>query len=471
MGVVTEQAPVGIAARATARVLVVDDEPGTRRLLAFNLERADYRPHCVETGEDALVAIDADPPDLVLLDLMLPGIDGIETLRRLRRRHPELPVIVLTAHGSVENAVEAMKLGARDFLTKPIDAGRLTVAVRNALDFQHLARELSDLRQRLGAGGFSEIVGADGGLRETMRMVEKVLPTDLTVLLLGESGTGKDLFARTIHEKGPRAGGPFVAINCAALPEALLESELFGHERGSFTGAVRTRAGKFEAAHGGTLFLDEIGEMSPALQVKLLRAIQEQTITRLGGAFPIAVDVRIICATNRDLGALVLEGRFREDLFYRVSVFPVTIPPLRERRQDIPHLVRHVLERACGGRTPAVHPSAMALLEAYDWPGNVREMQNCLHRALVLAGSEAIQPEHLPEEIQSAGLFGPRSARACAAEAGGSADGALPTLEEVERRHILRAVEFYGGNLSQVSRALGIGRTTLYRKLQRYGSA
>lgn len=457
-----------------ARVLVVDDEPVTCRLLAFNLGKEGYLVETAGTGEDALQMMEENLPDLTLLDLMLPGIDGIETLRRLRRFAPELPVIVLTAHGSVENAVAAMKLGAQDFLTKPFQPERLAVAVRNALKLGNLSREVNELRQQLSSRySFDEIIGADGGLRGAVRLLEKVIPSDLTVLLQGESGTGKELFARAIHFEGPRKEAPFIAINCAAVPETLLESELFGHAKGAFTGAIRAHPGKFEEADGGTLFLDEIGEMSPALQVKLLRALQERTVTRLGSSQSVSVDVRVICATNRDLQDLIREGQFREDLYYRVSVFPLNLPPLRQRREDIPITVRHFLRDKNTGKPVPIHPAAMEMLEAYHWPGNVRELHNVLRRAMVLAGDETIRVEHLPAHVQAAfsDRLAPMPPHASQMPFLGrpDAEGRMLTLDEIERIHINEAIQHYHGNLSQVARALAIGRTTLYRKLQRFG--
>jgi DNA-binding NtrC family response regulator len=464
----------GVSANSAgaARILVVDDEPAIRRLLTFNLQRRGFRVDEAETGEAALAAIERRPCELVLLDMALPGISGMEVLRRIRQSGAGVPVIVLTAHGSVENAVEAMKLGAFDFLSKPIEMERLAIAVGHGIELGRLSRTVSDLRERLSSRrAFDQVVGTEGALRETVLLVEKVTPTDLTVLLQGESGTGKELFARAIHDEGPRRDKPFVAINGAALAETLLESELFGHERGAFTGADRMRRGKFELADGGTLFLDEIGEISPALQVKLLRAIQERVVTRVGGSDAIPVDVRIIAATNRDLVELVREGRFREDLYYRLSVFPVTIPPLRERRADIAHLVRHVLTEIRPERPPAVHSAVMERLEGHAWPGNVRELQNVLRRAVVLAGEDTIRVEHLP-----AAFVGAADGRADAI-AERSASGtrektdphALATLEEMERCHIERAIAACDGNLSLAARVLGIGRTTLYRKLEQYG--
>ena len=448
---------------AAPTILVVDDEPSLRRLLSFTLARRGFRVALAETGEQAVEMIELDPPDICLLDVMLPGIDGLEVLRRARRLVPDLPVIMMTAFGTVERAVEAMKLGAHDFIAKPFDMDRLSIAVKNALSMGRLSRQVRRLTDELRArAGFRGIVGADAGLAPTVELVRKGVPTALTVLLLGESGVGKELFARAIHDESPRAGGPFVAINCAALPEALLESELFGHERGAFTGADRRRVGRFEAADGGTLFLDEVAETSPAVQAKLLRALQERRATPLGGCEGRPFDVRVVCASNRDLQGLVREGLFREDLYFRLAAFPVTIPPLRERRGDVALLARHIL----GEGGPALDAAALERLERHDWPGNVRELQNALRRAAALCGEGPIRAEHLPPGL------GER-AGASARRAGEAAQDAaeIETLEEVERRHVLRAVELCAGNLAEAARRLGVGRSTLYRKLESWGVA
>ena len=463
-------------------ILVVDDEPNIRRLLSFKLSRAGYEVATAESGEEALDGLSSASPDLILLDLRLPGMQGLDVLERLGQCAPELPVIVLTAQGSVETAVSAMKRGARDFLTKPLELPRLEVAVKNALELGHLRRKVEDLRLQLSDLRRAEpvIVGRETGLRETFSLIEKVIPTNLTVLVQGESGTGKELVARAIHREGPRQGGPFLAVSCAALPEALLESELFGYVKGAFTGADGGRPGRFEAAHRGTLLLDEIGEISESLQVKLLRTLQEGSVTRLGSTTPTPIDVRIICATNRDLEEQVRVGSFRGDLYYRIAVFPVTLPPLRDRPSDIPDLCQHVLVRARPGVAPRIHARAMEMLEAHTWPGNVRELQNVLRRASVLAGDGEIQPEHLSAPVQSAvvaaltggagGIGPPLHLSALPAE-GGQQLASIPTLDDMERAHIMRTMESCRGNLSMTARTLGIGRTTLYRKLRRYGVA
>jgi DNA-binding NtrC family response regulator len=449
------------------KVVVCDDDLAIRRLLSYNLGRAGYRLDAAESGERALELVRAETPDVMLLDLMLPGISGLEVLETLRREQPELRVIVLTGHGSVENAVEAMKRGAHDFLTKPFDLERLAIALRNALELRDLSQRVRTLQSALEAGDrLSRIVGADGGLRGAVDLLDKVIPTDLTVLLQGESGTGKEIFARAIHEHGPRRGGPFIAINCAALPASILESELFGHEKGSFTGADRSRPGKFEAADGGTLFLDEVAEMSADVQAKLLRTLQERTVTRLGSSHPVAIDVRIIGATNQDLVQRCRVGRFREDLYYRIAVFPITIPPLRERREDVAPLARHVLARIDPAHPHRISPGALDALERYDWPGNVRELQNVLRRASVLAGDGPIRLEHLPKALTREDRG--EEPDGAGSDAGSAEASGIASLEDVERNHIRRAVEVCQGNLSLAAKRLGIGRTTLYRKLARY---
>ncbi len=469
------------AVPASPSILVVDDEPNIRRLLSFKLSRAGYEVTTAESGEEALDGLRSVTPDLLLLDLRLPGMHGLEVLERLEKSAPELPVVVLTAQGSVETAVDAMKRGARDFLTKPLELPRLEVAVRNALELGHLRRKVEDLQGQLSdlRGRGPTIIGRDSGLRETFSMIEKVIPTDLTVLVQGESGTGKELVAQAIHAEGPRRSGPFVAVSCAAIPEALLESELFGHVKGAFTGADADRPGRFEAAHRGTLLLDEIGELSESLQVKLLRTLQDGTVTRLGSTTPTPIDVRIICATHRHLEEQVRYGSFRGDLYYRIAVFPVTLPPLRERSDDIPDLCRHVLAQARPGMPPQIHTRAMEMLEAHTWPGNVRELQNVMRRASVLAGDGEIEPEHLSAPVQAAvvaaltrgaGAADPARGPAGTPAAGPDAPGLL-TLDDMERAHILRTMESCAGNLSLTARTLGIGRTTLYRKLRRYGVA
>ncbi len=464
--VIPTQPPAHRARETGARILVVDDEPSICRLLAHNLGRAGYEVVTAGSGGEAIDTIESSSVDLVLLDLKLPDIAGLEVLRHLRRIDADLPVIVLTAHGSVDIAVEAMKLGAQDFLAKPFEMERLEIVLRNGLEIRNLAREVRQLRRRLSASErFAEIIGAEGGLRECLALVEKVLPSDLTVLLTGPSGTGKDLFARVIHGEGSRSGGPFLPVNCAALPEGLLESELFGHEKGAFTGATSRRPGKLEQADGGTLFLDEIGDMAPAVQAKLLRVLQDRIVFRLGGNAPVKVDVRVICATNQNLERAVAEGRFREDLYYRLAVFPIHIPPLRERKEDIPALVEHFIARAGRSSPKNISAAALECLESHDWPGNVRELQNVIRRALVLAGEGTILPEHLPPQIGAGDTVA--GGRSSLPPALGERD--IAPLEEVERQHVRRAVEVCRGNLSRAARQLGIGRTTLYRKLRRFG--
>lgn len=465
--------PQTLATAGTPSVLVVDDTSAIRTLLAFSLDRLGYRVNAVSTGEDALELIANDPPDVLLLDLMLPGMNGLDVMRTLRSLANEIPIVVLTAHGTIEVAVEAMKLGARDFITKPFEIERLSIAVSNAIEVKRLRSEVRSLREELHLRKrFESIIGHDAGLRATVEMAKKVVPSNLTVLLQGESGTGKDVFAGVLHHEGPRKNGPFVALNCAALPAGLLESELFGHERGAFTGAERMHRGKLELADGGTLFLDEIGELPIDLQAKLLRAIQERAITRVGGQRTIRVDVRFIAASNRDLLQACGEGTFRQDLYYRIAEFPLTIPPLRDRRCDVPALAMAALTEAGAAGKVVIDPEAMGAMERYAWPGNVRELNNAVRRALLLTTHGTISLEHLPPQIQDvkplvpAEYHGDVAHHLCAAidEVAG-----IPSLEAIERALIERTVVLMEGNLSLAARALGIGRTTLYRKMHDYG--
>ena len=418
-------------------------------------------------SSEALEVVTSAAPDLVLLDVRMPGIDGMETLRRLAPEHPTLPVVMVSAHGDVPTAVEAMKIGARDFLEKPVDIDELRSVV-------------TDILLRPGppppAGGDADDAEADDepksivglsdamvGLRETIRLAAR---SDSTVLVRGESGTGKELVARSIHELSTRSMGPFVAINCAAVAEGLLESELFGHEKGAFTGADARRQGRFELAHGGTLLLDEIGEMHPHLQAKLLRALQERSFERVGGAEPVDVDIRVVAATNRDLQAEIASGRFREDLYYRLAVVEVAIPPLRERREDILPTARHLLERLRPQETPRMSAIVASALALYRWPGNVRELSNVLERSLLFAGSGEIGPEHLPPALRE---LTTEEKEAEAVESEGTGVRAGVSLVEVERELIEKTLNALGGNRTRTAEALGLSRRALLYKLKRYG--
>ncbi len=461
-------------------VLLVDDDEAACRLLAEVLERDGYRVASAMSVDEALAKLDREGPfDAVLTDLRMPERSGLDLLKRVREREPDALVLVLTAFGDASAAGEAIRAGAYDFVSKPYDIAALRETLARALGRRRLA---SASRERRGTPPHpgngtrdqSALVGHSLAIIDVMKTVARVAPTQSSVLLLGETGTGKELVARTIHRYSERNGRRFVAVNCSALAEGLLESELFGHVRGAFTGAAASRPGLFREADHGTLFLDEIGDISPALQARLLRALQEHEIVPVGSEAAVKIDVRIIAATHRDLSTLVRTGKFREDLYYRLNVVTLQLPPLRDRKQDIPllldHFLRELTERH--GRGPvALDPEAQWRLLAYDWPGNVRELQNVLERALVLAEQDVIGPEHLPAEVrpgsesevravpppdQGSGVHEPRA-------------GGLLSLEEVERRHVMRVLEATGGSREEASRILGISRRTLTRMVQRWG--
>ena len=453
-------------------VAVVEDDRDTRKLLGLWV-RAEG--HDLADFADARAALAADVARLgaVCLDLHLPGASGMDVLRALRERDPDLPVIVVTAERAVDAAVEAMRAGAYDYLVKPVDRARLAQSLRRALEKRSLAEKVRALSARADAPPPpGALVGSSAPMREVQRRIERVLASDVTVCVYGASGTGKELVARAVHDRGRRKAGPFVAINCAAIPTALQESELFGHEKGAFTGALAAREGRFEEARGGTLFLDEIGEMSAATQASLLRALQERTVRRLGGREEIPVDARIVCATHRDLEEEVRAGRFRQDLYYRLVVYPIRVPPLRDRRDDLAALAAHFLRklRADVGRDVLrVSPEALAALAAYPWPGNVRELENALHCAMLAARDGVVDLRDLPPAVRGARAPGPQpSAPPDVAPEESDEAGVLP-LYEVERRAIVRALRASQGGVSRAAKLLGISRTTLYRKLAEYG--
>ncbi|PWB76555.1 MAG: hypothetical protein C3F15_05190 [Holophagae bacterium] len=444
-------------------VWIVDDDAAIRELLSFMVAEDGCRVESFLSGAEVLAASGAKPA-AVLLDLMMPEIDGVEVLKELRRRLPALPVIILTAVSDIARAVEVTKLGAYDYLTKPVDKDRLLTTLRRAVTQHSLEQEVGRLRGELAERyGLRTIVGSSAAMRKVYDQIERVLESDITVFISGESGSGKELVAKAIHYGSLRAGGPFVDVNCAAIPEGLQESELFGHEKGAFTGAHASHPGKFEQAAGGTILLDEVGEMSPSSQARLLRVLQERCLTRVGGTKTIALDVRVVSSSNRDLAQLVGEGRFRQDLYYRLVVFPIELPPLRRRREDIPALVEHFLNKYAGDagrRITRVEPAALELLMRHDWPGNVRELENVIHRSLLVASAPELKRDDLPRELAA------ERDRAVLADEG---PGELRSLEELERQAIERAIDHFGGNLSDVARQLGIGRSTLYRKLEQYG--
>src|SRR3989339_360230 len=397
--------------RDNASILVVDDDPALLNSLKEILEAEGYEVTAAADGESGLRCLKEQAFDLVLSDLALPGLDGMELLKYLQREAPECPCIIITGYGTIANAVSAMHQGAYDYFTKPVDATELRLVVARALEHRRLKWENLHLKKQLHRRyGFANMVGTSDGITRVFDLIRKVADTDSNVLILGESGTGKELIAHAIHYNSPRREGPLIPVNCAAIPEELLESELFGHERGAFTHAVRTRIGRFELANGGTIFLDEISEMSPMLQVKLLRVLQERRFERIGGTRTISSDFRVVAATNRNLEQEVQAGRFREDLYYRLNVIPIEAPPLRERRQDIPLLAEHFVarfNRLRKKKIKGVAEEVMARFACYAWPGNVRELENMLERMVILAGSEVLSMADLPERLLEAGDAGP----------------------------------------------------------------
>ncbi|OGK82387.1 MAG: transcriptional regulator [Candidatus Rokubacteria bacterium GWC2_70_16] len=442
-------------------ILVAEDDSHTRESLRRAMTRAGYRTLTAADGGAALDILKSEAVDVLLSDLKMPGMDGMTLLDRVRAEFPETAVIILTGFATVGLAVEAMKKGAYDFLTKPVDLGKLELLLGHALEARRLTQENRELRLRLReTAGLKPLLGRSAAMQRLRETIEQVAATDAAVLVLGESGTGKELAAHAIHYGGARAERPFVKVSCAALPEGLLESELLGHERGAFTGARERRKGRFELAHGGTLLLDEVGDMSPQTQAKLLRVLQEREFERVGGTDTIRVDVRLITATNRDLEALVAEGNFREDLYYRLNVVPVRMPPLRERVEDIPILAAHFLGSCAerwGKPVPEVTPEALALLCRYPWPGNVRELQHAVESMLVFSRGGAIAAEDLPPAIRG----DERTADPAERHSGA-------TLRDLERQAVLRTLVATGGNRRKAAEILGIGLKTLYRKIQEF---
>lgn len=492
----------------SATILIVDDDPVQRRLLENMVRRFGYEAVAVEGGDAAIKALAAQDPriDCVVLDLVMPDLDGLGVLGRMRDAGLNPPVIVQTAHGGIDNVISAMRAGAVDFVVKPVGAERLQVSLRNALTARALESEIQRLkRTRSGTLTFADIITSSPRMRVVLRQAEKAAASSIPVLIEGQSGVGKELIARAIHGCSERRAKPFVAVNCGAIPDNLVESILFGHEKGAFTGATERHIGKFVEASGGTLFLDEVGELPSAAQVKLLRALQEGEVEPVGARRPVKIDVRLISATNRNLVVDVQQGRFREDLFYRLHVFPITVPPLSERPEDIPELTRHFVARFAaeeGKRIRAITGEALAMLRAYPWPGNVRQLENAVFRAVVLAEgdeittaefpqiaahmahqarSEPVEPERLPwlHEPPSMPLAGERPealaiadpvAESCAHELRLlGADGEVRPLEEIESEVIRFAITHYRGQMSEVARRLKIGRSTLYRKLKDLG--
>ncbi len=495
------------------RLLVVDDDPVQRRLLEEAIRRFGYEPRCVEGGEEAvrlLTGSEGGDFSLVILDLVMPDLDGMGVLERMQAHDISTPVIVQTAHGGIDTVVGAMRAGAVDFVVKPVRPERLEVCIRNALKVEALQGEITRIKKSAaGTLTFKDIVTSSAAMARVIQLGQRAAGSNIPILVEGESGVGKELVARAIQGSGERKARPFVTVNCGAIPDNLVESILFGHEKGAFTGAVDKHMGKFQEAHGGTLFLDEVGELPLDAQVKLLRALQEGEIDPVGARRPVQVDFRLISATNRSLLNLVKDGKFREDLYYRLNVFPILIPPLRERREDIPELARHFIARFAAEegkrQVTSIAPDAVSLLQAYDWPGNIRQLENAVFRAVVLCDETHLSVEEFPQiQVQLQGalpsmdtgsgtdedapatmatdLQSPVPEIAGHPVAGASPDtppfgfmralddaGHIRQLDAVERDMIASAIEHYNGRMSEVARRLGIGRSTLYRKIKDYG--
>ncbi len=457
---------------STARILIVDDEDSIRESLARVLDYEDYAVATADSGPAALDQLAEQRFDLALFDIKMPGMDGLELLERAKRAYPGLVCVMISGHGTVQTAVEATKLGAFDFLEKPPDRDRILLTIRNGLAQANLAAVSETAMRRLGSS--MRIIGDSAPITHVLRQLEKVAPTDATVLITGENGTGKELVAQALHRQSRRADARFVQVNCAAIPEDLIESELFGHEKGSFTGTSARREGKFELADGGTLLLDEIGDMSVNVQAKVLRVLEEGTFERVGGTRTLEVDVRILAATNKDLEAAVADGSFRQDLFFRLNVIPVDVPPLRARREDIPELVAHFLRLYCEREDAApveIGEDVLARLAIHDWPGNVRELRNTLERMVILSDGVRLTPEDVP--------FGPGRTVGATGASASTAPGSAPsfldaaTFEEFkdlsEKAYLEGQLERQGWNVRRTAETLAMQRSNLYKKIEKYG--
>ncbi|HCV42319.1 MAG TPA: two-component system response regulator [Bacteroidetes bacterium] len=464
-----ETLPIG---RPRERILVVDDDKAFRVATRTLLNDDGYQVSLATNGEEALKQLEAEDFDLVLTDMVMGTMTGVDLLRKVKPHHPEMPMIMVTGFGSISTAVEAMYHGASDYLTKPCNNSELLLKIRKALDGQQKERELKMLRDELRSTySFGNIITRSDKMRETIRQVRQVADTDVTVLVQGESGTGKELIAHALHFSSTRASGPFIAVNCSAIPENLLESELFGYERGAFTGAAKQKRGKFEEAHGGTLFLDEIGDVVTSLQTKLLRVLQEKKFERVGGNASITVDARVVAATNRNLELMMRQGDFREDLFYRLNVFPITLPPLRERLEDVPILAEHFLQRHAGlsnGRVKYMAPSVLTDLMNYTWRGNIRELENLMKRAIIKTTGDTITSMEIPttievnpspvisDNLQTVNLTTPFK------------DYLSTILRDAEEKYLVRMLRLYKGNINQIAKLMDIDRKTVYRKMAEY---
>jgi DNA-binding NtrC family response regulator len=461
-------------AETATHILVADDDEGIRFVLEELLLKLGYRVTCADQGEKALELISREHFDLVILDLKMPRVDGLSVLRRVRQDHPDLLVLVITAYGSPELAMEAIREGAYDYFTKPFEVQDLRITIQRALEKKHLIAQIRDLQSRIsGLPVFHEIIGVSDPMQKVFAMMRRVIDNDVPILVAGESGTGKEIVAEAIHARGPRQNGPMTKVNCAAIPEPLLESELFGHERGSFTGAIQTHTGKFEQAHGGTLFLDEIGDMPLALQAKILRAVQEHEVQRVGGKSPIPVNVRLITATNKNLAEEVAAKRFREDLYFRINVITIELPPLRERLADIPLLADYFIRQhgpRLGKMVEGISQEVLDLFLEYPWPGNIREMENVIQRALIMTTASRIQVADLPPHFLTAERHPPLSAQSVE-----NVDLTIPmpdqvdrVVEATERLWISKALR-QSQNRREAAHRLGISPRSLDYKIQRYG--
>lgn len=443
--------------REDVHILIVDDEVVMRDSLSAWLREDGYEVVAVENGAQALEKVQQERWDVLLVDLKMPGMDGIEVLEKVKKIDKGIPIIIMTAYATVDSAVEAMKKGAYDYIVKPFNPEEIGLAIRKIIAYQDLLKENVYLRQELERKyQFKDIIGKSHKMQEVFALVKTVARSNSTILIEGESGTGKELVARAIHNSSLRSEGPFVAVNCAALPENLLESELFGYEKGAFTGAVSTKKGRFELADKGTLFLDEVGDISPKTQVDLLRVLEEKEFRRVGGTGLIKADVRIIAATNKDLKGLVEQGKFREDLYYRINVVSIQLPPLRERKEDIPLLMEHFLRKYCienKKEVDTISDETARLLMQYDWPGNVRELENVIERAVVVTQGRIVLPRDLPLSLRGEGQFKP---------------AASMELKEVEKEHIQRALALHNWNITKTAQSLGIDRNTLSKKVKKY---
>jgi two-component system NtrC family response regulator len=443
-------------------ILLIDDDDSLRRVIEYSLTEAGYAVMAAASGEEGLRLFGRNRFDAVITDITMPGMSGMEVLASVRQRDGRVPVVVITAYGTIESAVEAMKQGAFDYITKPVSRDELKMTIEKALTLRRLEQENIELRAEVrGRYSFERIIGKSEAVRAVLDMASRIAASDATVLITGESGTGKELLARGIHHASLRANGPFVAVNCAAIPENLIESELFGHVKGAFTGAVKDREGKFELASGGTIFLDEIAELRTDLQAKILRALQEREVDRVGGSRPVPVDVRVIAATNKDVERAVKEGSVREDLYYRLSVVMLHMPPLRERRDDIPLLAGHFLDKVAPGRSVPIDREAMGVLSSYGWPGNVRELENVIERAVLLRQGDSITTSELPEKLTK--------------RRGGVDDIILNlpdegvSLEDLEKSLIVKALDKHKGNQTRAAEFLGITRPTLIYRMEKFG--